>query len=206
METSSQLATKLKSEDISQTDSKIEITDSKYQTKQWVHEHISETQKNTAREKYQREQVEQITKKKCPKSNCIRINTDTFEMRRNTRPMTNNGETIPDGFDWTEDFDGEQNINDKKCFYNFKFVTETGGSQTRTLRECDHFIKTQLDYLKHNNNNDIYFVNIFDGDCSYKFQVCFNYLLNKPQYNDVTKYVFVGNMKNFQDWYLGFNK
>lgn len=206
METSSQLATELKSEDMHQTDSKIEITDSKYQTKQWVHENISETQKNTAREKYQREQVKQITKKECPKSNCIRINTETFEMRSNSRPMTKNGETIPDGFDWTEDFDGEQNINDKKCLYNLKFVTEKGGAQTRTLRECNYFIKAQLDYLKHNNNNDIYFVNIFDGDCSYNFQTCFDYELNKPRYNDVKKYVFVGNMKNFQEWYLEFNK
>lgn len=187
------------------TVSKIEIIDSKYQTKPWVHKHISETQKDSGREKYQRKLVEQITQKECPKSKNIRINTETFEMRSNRRPLTKNGETLPDGFDWTEDFDGEQNINSMKYLYNFKFVTEGGGAQTRTLRECAHFIKAQLDYLKHN-NNDIYFVNIFDGDCSYKFQTCFNYLLSKPRYNDVKKYIFVGDMKNFQDWYLEFNK
>lgn len=184
----------------------ITITSSKDQTKLWVQKNISETQKDGGREKYQRALVEQITQNKCPKTNYIRINTETLEMKSNRTPITKKGETFSDAFEWTEDFDGVQNINEKTFWYNFKFVTEGGGSQTRTLRECNIFIKIQLDYLKLNNNNNIYFVNIFDGDYSYKFQKCFNYLLNKPKYNNVKKYVFVGDMKTFEDWYLEFNK
>ena len=191
---------------MSETICKIKITSSKYQTKSWVHENISKTQKDTARENYQRNLVKDITQKECSKTNSIRINMETFEMKSNRTPMTKKGECIPNGFEWTEDFDGEQNINSVKLYYNFKFVTEGGGSQTRTLKECYHFIKTQLDYLEHDNNKNIYFINIFDGDYSYKKQLSFNYLLNKPQYNGVKKYVFVGDMENFQDWYLEFKK
>ena len=88
-----------------------------------------------------------------------------------------------DGYEWSENFDGLLLINNKKYYFNLKFVCGNGGSQTRTLREVNHFIKYQLEYLiKYNNiNNNIYFINILDGDASYNNMNKFIFLLNKKK-------------------------
>jgi len=63
-----------------------------------------------------------------------RIHMETMIIQKNKHP---------DSFEWTENFDGYIIINDKKYYFNLKFVCDQGGAQTRTLREVYHFIKCQ---------------------------------------------------------------
>ena len=103
-----------------------------------------------------------------------------------------------DGFDWTEDFDGYQEINNLKLYMNLKMICDKGGSQTRTLREVYHFVKTQLEYLLlHPEIKDTYFMNILDGDESFRNMEKFKYLLSKEKYALVKYYIFFGNMEEF---------
>jgi hypothetical protein len=104
--------------------------------------------------------------------------------------------TKDDGYDYTENFDGKIKINDNVIYFNLKFICDNGGAQTRSLREVYHFIQYQILYIKKHNLHNIYFVNILDGDTSYKNITKFNYLLN--QYEDIKKYVFVSDLYNFK--------
>jgi len=63
-----------------------------------------------------------MTNNICNKTN-IRLNLDTLELKRITRPLN-----YENGFEWTEDFDGIQIINNKKLYYNFKFICDKGGA------------------------------------------------------------------------------
>lgn len=129
--------------------SNIEITPSKDQTKEWRHKHISSSfgQKDNKCEKTQKYLVEQITGQKCLSSDGTRINHYTLEMKKYKNCMTINGVCNPEGFDWSEDFDGVQIINGITIYYNFKMVCSSGGAQTRTLRdETYNFINTQIRY------------------------------------------------------------
>ena len=178
------------------TNSKIvslNITKSENQTTVW-----RQTQpwykngKSNECELFQRNIVENITKLKCSKSN-IRLNTDTLAFEDKKYPMKD-----IDGFDWTEDFDGYQEINNLKLYMNLKMICDKGGSQTRTLREVYHFVKTQLEYLLlHPEIKDTYFMNILDGDESFRNMEKFKYLLSKEKYALVKDYIFVGNMEEF---------
>jgi len=104
-------------------------------------------------------------------------------------PLKNNN-----GYEFTKNFDGKITINNKIYYFNLKFVCDNGGAQNRTLREVYHFIKTQIKYLINNNDNNIYFINILDGDTCYNNQNKFNYLfLNKKIEN-----IFVGDIYTFQ--------
>ena len=103
-----------------------------------------------------------------------------------------------DGYEYTENFDGLLIKNNNKYYFNLKFVCDKGGAQTRTLREVHHFIKYQLLYLIKYNNSNIYFINILDGDESYRNIDKFNYLLNEEEYKEVKKYVFIGSLYDFQ--------
>ena len=95
--------------------------------------------------------VNQIIGKKIGITNS-RLNLDTYNIKQIKRF------TIKEyGFEWTEDFDG---IIDKN-YFNFKFITDSGGAQTRSLRECYLFIKTQLEHLL-KYNGDKKFINILD--------------------------------------------
>jgi hypothetical protein len=46
--------------------------------------------------------------------------------------------------------------------------------------------------------NNIYFINILDGDTSYNNMNKFNFLINKIKYKHIIKYVFVGSLYDFQ--------
>ena len=119
--------------------------------------------------------------------------------------MTKSGKAIPDGFDWSEDFDGLQTINDFELYYNFKLVCSGGGAQTRTLRdETYSFVETQLKYIKKNSSKKIIFINILDGDVSFGRMPHFKYLLNLPDYKEYNNKCFVGDMKQFQSWFSKF--
>jgi hypothetical protein len=152
-------------------------------------------------ELFQRMQVEQITGKTCPKTTW-RINKRTLQMKELSNPMTNH-----DGFDWTEDFDGEQknclgkNGVNYRLLYNFKMVCDAGGAQTRTLREVSEFAEAQLKLLIRENKCNTYFINILDGDQSHLRKSLFNYLLELPDYETVKEKVFISDMYTFKSWY-----
>lgn len=103
-----------------------------------------------------------------------------------------------DGYEWTENFDGLVDKNNNKYYFNLKFVCDSGGAQTRTLREVYHFIKHQMDYLIKCNINNIYFYNILDGDTCFNNMNKFKFLLNKEKYKKIVKYMFIGSLYDFE--------
>lgn len=149
---------------------------------------------STKPEDYQREQVELGTGILCPKTQ-TRINWRKNEMVEISQPMRNE-----DGFDYTEDFDGKQNFNSNTVLYNYKSVVGSGGAQDRTLRECYHFVKAQLQYLLKSKKTDYFFANIFDGDNAASRMKMFQYLLGLPEFTTVKKYVYVGDLKGYFAW------
>jgi len=188
------------------------IPPSYYQTKNWRKNRLwyINGKKNEC-EIYQRKLVNLITKLNCNKTT-ERINMDLIEIIDNKNPMKEEN-----GFEWTEDFDGKIITNNNILYINFKFVCDEGGAQTRSLREVYHFIKYQIKYLiknscnnekyEYNNENlfNLYFINILDGDTSWKHKDKFNYLLNKFNNNDnldIKKYIFIGNMYEFQKYWI----
>ena len=173
-------------------------TDSRYQTKNWrKNQDWYNTGKKNECELYQRKLIETITNKKCEKTN-LRINMENYSLKKHIYPLTQEN-----GFEWTEDFDGIQEKNNKILYYNLKMVCDNGGSQTRTLREVYHFVKCQLEYLlKHKKkSSNKYFINILDGDQSYKRKQNFKYLTNLKRYKLICNKIFVGDIKSFDKWY-----
>lgn len=176
------------------------IVSSIIQTKKW-----RETQnwykngKYNECENYQKKLIQRITGNICNKSN-MRINTITYEMKELLYPLRQDA-----GFEWTENFDGIQKYKEWIIYYNLKMICDSGGSQTRTLREVYHFISSQLYYLK-SNESKIIFVNILDGDESYKRYNNFMYLLNKKEFSNIKNQVYIGDMYHFQEWFISFNR
>ena len=172
-----------------------------YQTKKWrQNQSWYETGLRNECEIYQRSMIDQITKKTCSKTS-NRINIITKEMKSLKQPMKQT-----DGFEWTEDFDGFIQHDKNDLYFNMKFVCNSGGGQTRTLREVYHFITCQLEHLiKFYNSSSMtipYFINILDGDTSNKHMEKFNYLLKKKEYETVSKQVFIGDMYDFQKYWI----
>jgi hypothetical protein len=102
------------------------------------------------------------------------------------------------GYEWSENFDGKLIKNNNIYYFNLKFVCDSGGAQTRSLREVYHFIKYQITYLIKFNKINIYFINILDGDTSYINMNKFKYLINKDEYKNIAKYIFIGSLYDFQ--------
>ncbi len=187
--------------DSGEDDTKLDITPSKIQTKDWRNrQEWYFGGKKTECEVRQRKDVEIITARFCRKTN-VRINLENYTLVDKKNPMTKNKKPIPGGYEYTEDFDGEQIISDKRLYYNFKSICEPGGAQTRSLREVYHFIKAQLDHLLIHNSTNTHFINILDGAESHFRRPHFTYLLNKQRYEDVRKYIYVGDLYHFVDWY-----
>lgn len=164
-------------------------------------------------ENWQREMIEKYTRIHCPKTH-FRINLRTHKMENIKNPNTK-----AEGFDYSEYFDGCQNIpgqTENKVFINLKCIVGQGGVQTRSLREVYWFIEGQLQTLinqpiqssqpgqssQNANNSNIYFANILDGDCCHKFMTQFNYLLNRPEYVAVKNNIFVGDLYTYcNSWF-----
>jgi hypothetical protein len=165
---------------------------SKYQTKEWRKSRDwYKNGKSNECEKYQIKYVEEIINTKISKTD-DRINIKTKEIIDYRTPLVN-----VDGFEWSEKFDGKV-IDDGDIYYfNFKFICDTGGTQTRSLRETYQFINNQLEYLRKFNVYDTYFINILDGDASYNHMDKFRYLLNKDKYKYLSNYIFVGSLHDF---------
>jgi hypothetical protein len=178
------------------------MTPSKLQTKDWRKQQPWwKGGKSNECEIVQRKQIETMTGKECRKT-IIRINKRTHQMQPLSNPMTR-----PDGFDLTEDFDGEQQLVGKdgttyKLLYNFKMVCDSGGAQTRTLREVYAFIEAQQQTLLLGNHHaNVRFINILDGDQSHFRKEQFIHLLNLPEYATVKEKVFVDDMVAFKSWF-----
>ena len=136
-------------------------------------------------EHYQRQIIEEGTGSKCSKSNGIRINEETNKLGIIRNPYSG-----PDAsYEWTEDFDGIQKLGNYIILYNFKFIVEAGGSQTRTLKNVYSFVKAQ----KKIEDKKFLFVNILDG------QMC---SLNMGKFScfDEDETIYVGDSYNFFSW------
>jgi hypothetical protein len=169
------------------------IPQSCFQTKEWRKARTwYKNGKANECEKYQIDLIEKITETILNKTP-DRINMETYEITTNKYPMKNS-----DGYEYSENFDGLLIKNTNKYYFNLKFVCDSGGAQTRTLREVYHFIKYQMEYLIKFNVNNIYFINILDGDTSYNNMDKFKFLINKEKYKQVIKYVFIGSLYDFQ--------
>ena len=172
-----------------------EIIQSCYQTKTWRKNCTwYYNGKSNECEKYQIELIEKLISTKLKKTD-HRLDIETIEIKTIKNPLT-----YEYGFDFTENFDGIIHRNDKTYYFNLKFVCDSGGAQTRTLREVYHFIKYQLEYLVKNMKNDnIHFFNILDGDTCYKSMKKFNYLLNKEKYIIIKDNIFIGSLYDFNN-------
>lgn len=182
------------------SDDQYQIIDSKYQNKEWRKSGTwYKTGKNNECELYQKNQIKNLIGI-IPEKTHDRLNMDTNEINDCKNPNTK-----PNGFDITENFDGKIINGNNTIYFNYKMVCDSGGAQTRTLREVYHFIKCQIAYLikikqsgDHNHNNThYYFINILDGDTSYQSMDKFTYLLEKHKQvneNIENSYLFVGSM------------
>jgi hypothetical protein len=146
---------------------------------------------------YQRKTIEDYTGTQCGKTN-MRINLDTYTLKEVANPNKNE-----DGFDYSENFDGCQLIHGKKIYINMKCVVGKGGSQMRTLRDQVYpFIKAQLKILKNSQNEqNIYFANVLDGDEASCAMSKYNYLLKKYTGDKILHRIYVGDLKNYIIWF-----
>ena len=143
-------------------------------------------------ENYQRNVIEAGTGFQCPKSDHMRINTETYEIAKNVRPYSGPNAS----YDWTEDFDGLQTFGGTcRIFYNFKSIVEAGGSQTRSLKCVYDFVKAQRDVIHKSRNVDkkTLFVNILDGEICAKNMHMFRRFDNEDQ-------IYVGDLYGYFDW------
>lgn len=191
---------------------KLDITSSKEQTKNWRKAcNWYKNGKSNECEIYQKTLTKQLIGYIPNKTN-DRFYMETKDMINKTNPMKDKN-----GFEFTEDFDGKviiktNNTINNTIYFNLKFCCDAGGSQTRTLREVYHFIKCQIDYvikkqkenildIKINDLSHIYFINILDGDASYKNMDKFKYLLETEKQKEIceviNKYIFIGSMLEF---------
>lgn len=168
------------------------IVSSDQQTKKWRMEQCwYRGGKHNECENFQIQCVQFITRIKWTQLKNMRLNMLTLELTYKKHPMKDD-----DGFEWTEDFDGLFEYQSCKFYINLKFVCGDGGAQTRTLREVYHFIATQLKYLTTYKDNNIYFINILDGDTSHKNMKKFKHLI-KCHSHCVDKF-FIGDMSEFE--------
>lgn len=174
------------------------IVPSELQSKDWRKTQVWwKGGKSNECEIYQRKQIEQITNQVCQKSN-KRLNIRTMEFREHTNPLTNS-----DGFDWTENFDGCQQLSDgRQLYYNLKMICDKGGAQTRSLREVYHFINAQLEFLRLHHDQSIIFINILDGDTSFFQKDKFNYVMNLTENHSLNKNIIIVDMAGFREWFV----
>jgi hypothetical protein len=177
---------------------------SKLHTKTWRkgQEWYTGGKKNEC-EKFQRALLEKGLGCEVLKTN-IRLDVIEYNLKEETKPLTKRG-----GFKYTEDFDGTWENLGSVFYANFKMICDSGGAQTRSIREVYHFLICQHMYLLNNPGNNVYFVNIIDGDQGYKFtyknfdenQASLNDIQLDEKFVDVIDRVYIGDMKNFWSWY-----
>jgi hypothetical protein len=174
----------------------INIVSSQLQTKKWRKDQSwYKNGKHNECELYQIGLIKEITNQKFNKT-LERLNMVSLNIEKIYNPMK-----YENGYEWSETFDGYIDHDNIKHYFNLKFICDKGGAQTRALQLVYMFVNFQLKYLVKNNKKDIYFINILDGDTSYLNINKFKYLLNKPEFNDIKQYVFVGDMSLFNKYW-----
>jgi len=172
------------------------FTKAEFQTKKWrLEQPWYNTGKSNDCELYQLDNLKRYLKTSINKTN-LRLNIRTYELKEVLKPMVKD-----DGFDWTENFDGILKRDFYTLLFNLKFVCDSGGSQTRTLREVYHFLNIQLEYLLLNPESNIYFINILEGDTSHKNMDKYIFLINLNKYKDIKNKIFIGDFIEFMSWY-----
>ena len=172
------------------------VIEGKLITKEKRHElygHVAGGSGSIEPENYQRKMIREGTGIKISKTN-VRLNLRSNELKTVCRPNK-----FEDGFDYSENFDGVQEINEKKVYVNLKCVVGKGGAQTRSLREVYWFIQAQLNVLK--NKENIYFANVLDGDEAYSQMGKYNYLCSLKEYEDVKGKIYVGDLRGYFSWF-----
>ena len=145
-------------------------------------------------EEYQRRIIVKETGSPCEKTN-MRINLMGNIMCSIAQPNRED-----DGFDYSENFDGLQKINNKKIYINLKCIVGHGGSQTRSLREVYWFILGQMNTASAMLLNNVYFANILDGDEAHVCMDKYKHLVNRPGYEEIKHRIFVGNLAEYIQW------
>lgn len=172
----------------------LRLIPSSHQTKNWRENTTwyQNSRKNTC-EKYQRNLIEKIICTECKKT------TDRINIRKNIIQSKFSFVNDVDGFDWTEDFDGKVLLNNDIYYFNFKMICDQGGSQTRSMREVYWFIDSQINYIEKNNDINVKFINILDGNGNSKH--LFQYK-NLEQYMNKSKdNIYIGDLYNFRKWW-----
>jgi hypothetical protein len=162
----------------------MQLIDSKDQTKEWrKNQKWYQNGKFSECEKIQVIKIENMTKIPLYKTG-LRLNGKTLSLEVNNHPMKHD-----DGFDWSENFDRVQYLGEYTLLYNLKMVCGDGGAQNRTMREIYNFIRIQVDYIQHNTDLKLFFINILEGDTSYKYKKHFKSLKGEK--------IFIGDLKEF---------
>ena len=104
------------------------------------------------------------------------------------------------GFEFSENFDGLIKIGKYTFLFNLKMICDSGGAQTRSLREVHNFIHSQLEYCLENENTKYFFINILDGDESNYKMKYITHLLNKKRYKKNNFNIYCGDMYDFFIW------
>jgi hypothetical protein len=189
-------------EALSEIENNANIICSKLQTKKWRQSQSwYKMGKSNECETYQKNKLKSIIGQEILKTN-DRIYMETNVIKEKANPLHD-----LDGFEWTENFDGKIKKSDKTIYFNLKFICDTGGAQTRSLREVYHFIKCQLQILNKNPTQNIYFVNILDGNCCHKHIKKFKTLIKKYAYLNHSKLqvilnnIYCGDLYKFSNWW-----
>lgn len=152
--------------------------------------------KKTECEKFQIGALNELLGKELGKTN-FRIHKRYNRIEDVPQPYTKQ-----DGFDWTENFDGiSRDTLGHPTFFTFKMICDSGGAQTRSLKDVYGFVESQLKHvercLKSTDSTPPNFVNILDGNTSFKHMGKFKYLLSF--FPVECEYVFVGDLKTYVD-------
>lgn len=179
---------------------KCNITDSQFQTKTWRQKcDWYKNGKQNECEIYQKGLIKELISYE-PDKTFNRFYGETVEIKSKHNPFKE-----LDAFEYTENFDGKAIKGNNTIYFNLKFCCGAGGALNRTLREVYHFIKLQVEFIKKRNPelvDSIYFINILDGDTSYKNINKFKYLLQKENLDKkeikiLNKFIFIGSMYDF---------
>ena len=172
------------------------IFPSKNQTKKWrIEQEWYNNGKHNECEKYQIEIINTIINKPLEKSK-KRFNCETQSFEDIINPLS-----LKNGYEYTENMDGYCFLNKNDYYFNLKFICDQGGAQNRSLREVYTFIKQMYEHIYNNKLTTTYFINILDGDCANTNIEKIKYLSEKDKYKDINKYVYIGVMYNFVDWW-----
>lgn len=97
-------------------------------------------------------------------------------------------------YEWSKNFNSVfEDSTGKFYLFTFSMICNDDVNKELKLSEMYHMIKSQYSFLKKNENENIVFINIMDGDA------CF---LEKPLFSQFQQdRLFIGDSKNFSDWW-----